>query len=111
MLREYLESTKLGMIEALFEKIESGATIKEIQAALPRNSKYPTKHIDELIARKIVICDNPEAPENERIYHGNRNSIIFRSLFTVDVELSDMEHERKKQLRKQMLYGPKKEKK
>ena len=108
IIREYLEGTKLSIIECLFEKIGTGATIKEIQSSLPRNSKYPEKYLNELMDAKIVVCENPEAPLNERKYEGNRRSKIFTSLFNIDIEISDIEHERKKKLRAQMLSAQKK---
>lgn len=107
MIRGYLNPVNLGIIECLFEKIGPGATIKEIQASLPRNTKYPEKYLNEMMAAGIVVCENPSVPLNERKYHGNRKSRIFTSLFTVDVELNDMEYKRKKKLRAAMLANKK----
>jgi len=109
MLKSYMDSIKLGIIETLFDRIGAqGMTIDQIQAALPRNTKYPERNLAELMEAKIVVCDNPEAPEKERMYSGNTKSKIFTSLFNIDIELSDLEYIRKKKIRKQMLAGAKK---
>jgi hypothetical protein len=107
MIRQYLDSVRLGVIEALFEKIGTGATLKEIQMRLPRNAKYPQRVLDSLTVDGLAVCENPEAVENERIYHGNTKSKIFTSLFTIDMALDDIEHERKKKLRA-LMFSPKK---
>ena len=107
MIRSYLDPTKLSIIECLFEKIGSGAKIKDIQASLPRNSKYPTKHLSELEDLGIVVCDDKKKPENERVYSGNGKSMIFTSLFNIDIKLNKIELERKNKLRQ--LLSSKKE--
>ena len=108
MIRDFLDPVKLGIIECLFEKIERGATIKEIQISLPRNTKYPERNLRELQEEGIVVCENPEAPVNEQKFIGNSKSKVFVGLFTVDIELSELEHERKKKLRAAMLASMKK---
>lgn len=108
MIRNYLDSVKLGVIEALFEHIGTGATQKEIQSVLPRNAKYLERVLGDLMDAKIVLCKNPETAPELRLFEGNTKSKIFTSLFNIDIELSDIEHERKRKIRAAMLAGPKK---
>jgi hypothetical protein len=108
MIKRYLDPVRLGVVEALFEKIGNGATLKDIQASLPRNAKYPQKVLESMIDDDIVICENPEAPTESRKYHGNTKSKIFTALFTVEMAFSEIEHERKKKLRALMFAPAKK---
>ena len=107
MIRGILDPTKLAVIEALFDHIDNGATVKEIQASLPRNAKYPERVLAELQEAGIVICANPDSPAPERVWSGNTKSKIFTQLFNIDLELGDIEHERKKKIRARMLQTKK----
>jgi hypothetical protein len=89
----------------MFEKINTGATLKEIKSFLPRSTKNIETSLEELLEGKVIVC---EGEGETRIYQGNRKSKIFTALFNVDVEVSDQAHERKKRLRAQMMTGVKK---
>ena len=89
-LKNVLDPTKLSVIESLFMRFE-GATIKQIQADLPRNAKYPERVVADLIAVEIIICKNPEAPLQERIYAGNDKSKIFMQIIKIAQELGKIE--------------------
>ena len=78
MIRDYLNPVKLGIIECLFEKIGDGATIKEIQASLPRNTKYPERNLAELMDAGIVICEDVSTPVNDRKYLETRDPRFLR---------------------------------
>lgn len=105
MLKEYLDSVKLGIVECLFEKIGPGATFKEIKSYLPRSTKNIESSIAELVSSEVIVC---EGEGEGKIYRGNRRSKIFTALFNIDVELSDQAYVRKRRLRAQMMAPPKK---
>ena len=89
-LKNVLDPTKLSVIESLFMRPE-GATIKQIQADLPRNAKYPERVVGDLMAVEIITCKNPEAPLQERIYNGNEKSKIFLQIINIAQELGKLE--------------------
>jgi hypothetical protein len=102
LIKNYLSQPKLGMIELLFER---GTKKKEL---VPKNSKNKDKVFDEMINAKIIVCDNPDAEEDERTYSGNPRSRIFRSLFAIDIELGKNDFERKMKARASMFAIKKK---
>jgi hypothetical protein len=102
MIKDYLEPKLLTMVERLFEP---GVTTKELCL---KNSKNPTKFLDELLEAKIAVCDNPEAPLEERTYSGNKNSRIFRTLFAMDLELSKKSFEKRMKARAALFATKKK---